>query len=83
MRSQQLGSSQSMTNSHEAVRCSRHCLKQSLAASQVVGAHLEGGMGTVTSAVKCCLQFYVDANAITAQTEASLRDLITTLEASQ
>lgn len=72
-----------MTNSSEAVTCSRHCLKQCLAASQVVGAHLEGGMGTVTAAVKRCLQFYVDANAITAQTEASLRNLIASLKASQ
>ncbi len=44
---------------------------------------MEGGMGTVTVAVKRCLQFYANANAITAQTEASLRDLIASLEASQ
>ena len=47
---------------------------------QVVDDNLEGGMAAVTAAVKRCLQFYVDASAITAKTEASLRILITSLE---
>ncbi len=51
-------------------------------ALQVVDAHLDGGMASVTAAVKRCLQFYVDANAITAKTEASLRVLIASLEGS-
>ena len=51
-------------------------------ALQVVNAHLDGGMASVTAAVKRCLQFYVDANAITAKTEASLRALIASLEGS-
>ena len=49
---------------------------------QVVDACLDGGMTSVTAAVKRCLQFYVDANAITAKTEASLRLLIASLEGS-
>lgn len=51
-------------------------------ALQVVDAHLDGGMTSVTAAVKRCLQFYVDANAITAKTETSLRALIASLEGS-
>ena len=47
---------------------------------QVVDDNLKGGMAAVTAAVKRCLQFYVDASAITAKTEASLRILITSLE---
>lgn len=39
-------------------------------------------MAAVTAAVKRCLQFYVDANAITDKTEASLRVLIASLESS-
>ena len=52
------------------------------AVSQVVDENLEGGMAAVTAAVKRCLQFYVDANAITDKTEASLRVLIASLESS-
>lgn len=58
---------------HETARCSL------LWYLQVVDMHLEGGMATVTAAVKQCLQFYVNANAITAKTEASLRALIASL----
>ena len=47
---------------------------------QIVDDNLEGGMAAVTAAVKRCLQFYVDASAITAKTEASLRVLIASLE---
>lgn len=54
--------------------------KCDIPAPQVVDAHLDGGMATVTAAVKRCLQFYVDANAVTAKTEASLRVLIASLE---
>lgn len=48
---------------------------------QEVDQLLEDGVGAVTTAVKRCLQFYVNAGAITRSTEESLRSLLASLEA--
>ncbi len=47
---------------------------------QEVECVLEGGVATVSMAVKRCLQFYVNAGAITRSTEESLRALLASLQ---
>lgn len=47
---------------------------------QEVDCLLEGGVATVSAAVKRCLQFYVNAGAITRSTEESLRALLASLQ---
>ncbi|KAK9909835.1 hypothetical protein WJX75_008174 [Coccomyxa subellipsoidea] len=47
---------------------------------QEVDCLLEGGVATVSAAVKRCLQFYVNAGAITRSTEESLRALLASLK---
>ena len=47
---------------------------------QEVECLLEGGVATVTAAVERCLQFYVNAGAITRSTEESLRALLASLQ---
>ncbi len=49
-------------------------------ARQEVESLLEGGVATVTTAVRRCLQFYVNAGAITRSTEESLRALLSSLQ---
>ncbi|BDA42662.1 hypothetical protein COCOBI_03-5550 [Coccomyxa sp. Obi] len=47
---------------------------------QEVECLLEGGVATVSMAVERCLQFYVNAGAITRSTEESLRALLASLQ---